>query len=278
MIKFNSLFVCYGDGTFVRAREQLTSDAKVLGVFDDIEVWDRNRLIETDEYKTLDSEIKRHSRSMYFWWKPFIIRKALERIEDGGYVFYSDSGRYDGGFRLGEGVRSLVNSYRMTGFAGVSVPQFGPNKKWIRRECVEHFDCNKNTLEAPQIQATFSMWVKNRATMTAIKEWEMCCRNIKLVAEPKESEKDTQYDDFQVHRHDQSILTLIAIKHELQYLKLGNYWSRIILKRLGSMKEANVEFKKTEFVAKSQKSGCVILPLLLKYIKRKLQEHKPNFD
>ena len=164
---------------------------------------------------------------------------------------------------MDRGVKSLVNSFRTKGFAGVSVPQFGPNKKWIRRECIEHFNCNKNTLEAAQIQATFSMWVKTRITMNAIKEWEMCCRNIKLVADPEGYEKETQHADFQVHRHDQSILTLIARKHELHYLNLGNSWSRLILKRLGSMKEANVEFKKTEFVAKSHKSGCIILLSLI---------------
>jgi hypothetical protein len=274
MTKCNSLFVCYGDGAFVEARDQLASDAEALGIFDDVEIWDRNRLMNTDEYEGLDSRIKGHLGSMYFWWKPFIIRKALERIDDGGYVFYSDSGRYDGGFRLGRGVEYLVNSFRSSGFAGVLVPQFGSNRRWIHRECAEYFECNKDTLGAPQIQATFSMWVKNSNTMTALHEWEICCRNFNLIADAIGSEMGNQCDDFRAHRHDQSILTLVALKYELHYLKLGNRLARLILGRLSSMKEANVEFKKTEFVAKSYKSGRIIIPLLSKYIQRKIQIHE----
>jgi hypothetical protein len=268
----NSIFVCYGDGAFLRSRNQIACDAELLGIFDTIEVWDRSRLVDTNEYLTLDERIRNHQGSMYFWWKPFIIRKALEDVAPGGFVFYSDAGRYDGGFRLSYGTKYLLGEFRSCGFSGVLVPQFGPNEHWTRQECFEHLDCNASKYrDFPQIQATFSMWIKNESTMVAISEWENCCREFNLVSDVEEDGKQQQSLKFKAHRHDQSILTLISLKHRLNYLTLGGALTHSLLKYLGRLKEVNVEFKKTDFVAKAHASQRVLMPLALKYIKRKLK-------
>ncbi|MDQ8208212.1 hypothetical protein QEH52_11880 [Coraliomargarita sp. SDUM461003] len=268
----NSVFVCYGDGVFLQPRDQIVRDAEGLGIFDAIEVWDRARLMETPEYRSLDKNIKDHTGSMYFWWKPFIIRKALEDVAPGGLVFYSDSGRYDGGFRLSTGAKYLIEEFRSSGFTGVLVPQFGSNQQWTRKECFEQMDCNTSKYRnSPQIQATFSMWIKSESTMAAITEWENCCRDFNLVGDVGEDRKQFQSSSFKAHRHDQSILTLVSLKHQLNYLTLGEELTHQCLKYLGRVKEVNVEFKKTEFVAEAHATQRVLMPLALKYMRRKLK-------
>ena len=272
----SSTFVCYGDLKFSKARDQLAKDAESLGLFDQIEVWDYERLSKTAEFQSLDSRIRQHNGHMYFWWKPFIIRKALEETQEGGYVFYCDSGRYDGGFRLTSETKFLIDEFRATGFTGVLVPQFGSNERWTKNECFQLMECtSKEYYESSQIQATFSMWVKGSISSYALAEWERCCRDYRLVSDEK---AEKQKRKFKAHRHDQSLLTILSLKYGLRHIRIGNDLSYLVLKRLKCIKEINTEFKKIPFVAQALRSRKVLRPLMTAYLIRKLSIGRKDFN
>ena len=268
-------FVCFSTTDLRPARDALVSDAKALGIFSDIEVWDEKRLVASPEYMSLPQQLREGRGFGFFWWKPYIIRLALESVSDGDLVFYSDCGRYDGGFRLGAGLLYLLKRYSSTGFAGVEVPQFGAAKRWTRVECIEYFS-NQGVefIEQPQIQATFACWKKTDDSLKIIKEWEKCCREIAFVSDVASEEMGNQGLDFIEHRHDQSILTALVRKYKIPYISLSKKWQYGVLRILSRSRAANVEMKKTDFVAHCLKSNSLFLPLFLVYFKNKFLKRK----
>lgn len=202
----------------------------------------------------------------YFWWKPFIIRKALEATMPDGVVFYSDCGRYDGGFRLGRGVGQLLSAYRKTGFAGVEVPQFGASRMWTRKECFDGLDgVGGDSGEMPQIQATFSLWINNPETLAFVRKWELACRVPSYICDPTGDELLQQHSQFIAHRHDQSILSILVRKYRFPFIQLANRIDLPILRLLRRSHVANVEMKKVEFVARVVAGRPLFLELVLSH-------------
>jgi len=267
------IFVCFSTSNFKQARDVIVADAQALGVFDRIEVWDEVRLSQQPEYKNLPERLKSGRGHGFFWWKPFIIRKALEQTKPGDLVFYSDCGRYDGGFRLGRGLCYLLKKFASTGFVGVEVPQFGPAKLWTRIECVDALGVRDGRmLDLPQIQGTFMLWRHDDRSIVALNEWEAACRVPDIVADPLPDELAAQPACFFQHRHDQSVLTIITRKNNLKYITLGNRFSAFIFRMMKRSAVANVEMKKTAFVAMGLRLNMPALLMVIKYVQSKLMQ------
>ena len=264
------IFVCFATTNLKYARDQLVADAQGLGVFSKIEVWDEERLAAQPEYQSLPDRLKSGRGHGFFWWKPFIIRKAVDESKLGDLVFYSDCGRYDGGFRLGAGAKYLIERFHQTGFTGVEVPQFGPAKLWTRVECFSGSGCDILKFgDLPQVQATFTLWKNTPINNRALAEWESACRNPIWVADPVGDELINQLLCFKEHRHDQSLLTLITRKHSLTYIKLAGQFQSLLLPLFKRTHVGNVSFKKTQFVALCVNSGFLVIHLALSYFKSK---------
>jgi len=268
------IFVCFATEDLRGAQDQIVADAKRLGFFDQIEVWDEQRLAAYPEYQNLPSSLKAGRGHGFFWWKPFIIRKALEESGQGALVFYSDCGRYRGGFRLGKGSIYLIHKYAETGFAGVEVPQFGPAVRWTRAECFSAVGCEPTKEgELPQIQATFCLWRNDLRSLKIIKEWESLCRIPNVVADPVGEENKKQPSEFVAHRHDQSVLTLLVRKYNVTYIDLSGPFSKRILPYVSRAEVVNVKMKQTEFVARTLKvDGSLLFRLFIDYGASKLIE------
>ena len=70
---------------------QLSQSGLSNGGFD--EVFSYNYSDIDDEFKEKNKHILEQPRGAGFWlWKPYIIKKTLEKIEENDLLFYSDSG------------------------------------------------------------------------------------------------------------------------------------------------------------------------------------------
>jgi len=173
-----------------------------------------------------------------------------------------------GGFRLGSDLNCLIKDYCTSGFVGVEVPQFGANARWTKMDCfVGLSDDMDRDMRLPQIQATFSLWRNTAKVRRFIDEWARACCDPVLVSDQPSLLRN--HWSFIAHRHDQSILTLLARRYGMPVLRPIRSWEAPLFYRLRRSYEANAGFKQVSFVYRCLKCGAALPVFLVAYLRRK---------
>lgn len=199
------VLVTYADDKYEVLRKRLTDIADTTGNFDHIFCYDRKWLVGTDFYKE-NKEILDMDRGGGYWlWKPYCILQALDSVFYGDYVMYLDSGDIITG-----DLRSFVlNSGRdMILTKGVHQQQY-----WTKRDCFTHMGCDtKEYKEAIQLEAGIFVCKKTDDTIRFVQEWLDWCKQKEVVTDMPFRDEISGFKD---HRHDQSILTNLAVKYKV---------------------------------------------------------------
>lgn len=165
-----------------------------------------------DQFKTTNSKILSYKRGAGLWlWKPYVIDKALSEISDGDFLIYSDAGSlYINKIQYLVDVLEASNQDIMV----FELPLL--SKQWTKKETFVRLHADRNDIEHEnQILANFILLKKSKNSIGFIKEYlRSCCDEVAL--------SSTQFDDsiinptiFLEHREDQSILSILSIKHGL---------------------------------------------------------------
>jgi hypothetical protein len=146
------------------------------------------------------------SRGFGLWsWKPTIILHELKKLEANEILFYIDAGDLF--------LPNIVDVY-LHSLEGQDFLLFeggGTIREYSKRSVLESFAFdgfihrNKRMIEAG-----ISFWKNRQSSVEVLSEWEFSCRNLSLLSDP--SAEEPQFSNFIAHRHDQSLLSLIAIK------------------------------------------------------------------
>lgn len=84
-----AIFVTYADREFREAAARLRRRARKMGLFDKVLVYTPKQL---PDY-ILSSPLYKYSRGGGYWcWKPYILQDALSKCEMGDVIYYADSG------------------------------------------------------------------------------------------------------------------------------------------------------------------------------------------
>ena len=158
------------------------------------------------DFQMICSEILSKPRGAGYWiWKPYIILRTMTEMEDGDLLMYSDAG-------------VLINHH--TDYLLSSMDQelllFGSLNKhrmWIKQECRAHIR-GAYIQEMEQCQASVIMLRVGEFTRRFITEWLTWCMVPGMIDD--NYQPDLQQPDFIEHRHDQAILTEMAVKYEIK--------------------------------------------------------------
>jgi len=210
--------VTFATSAFAGARDRLIASALSTGEFDSAIPWDDIRLRKDPSFRALS--LLSHPRGSGYWsWKPHIILQTLKQLPDDAAVLYYDAGRYLGGFTIRRSVAPLIDFADRHGgmMPGVSIPHFGPNARWTRRDCFVLMNCDAPAFwKHPQVQATFSVWLNRPATLTFLEQWRRHCADIRIIGDGPSMCGLPNFPGFVDHRHDQSVLTNLVVKHGLK--------------------------------------------------------------
>lgn len=164
------------------------------------------------KFRKVNAVILDQPRGCGYWlWKPYLIDRELKRMKDGDVLIYCDAG-----VEIVNNVNHIID--RMTD----DLFLFG-NKwvhaHWCKGEVIEAInpDLLPGGLFAPelnaikQVQASVVVVRNTEAARKMISEWlKWCC----VPGFIDDSLGDGPYHTgYQEHRHDQAILTCIALKH-----------------------------------------------------------------
>ncbi len=143
-------------------------------------------------------------------WKPHIILDAMTRVEDGDVIIYCDSGAIvTGSFAPQiEVCRALKD-----GVLGFEVGQGLLERQWTKRDAFVVMGCDSKVYwDTPQLRAGTMLFVKSTASWDFVSEWMDLVCQARLVSDMPSFCDEPEFADFQSHRHDQSLFSLLYKK------------------------------------------------------------------
>jgi hypothetical protein len=145
----------------------------------------------------------------YWLWKPYIVKKQLEKMNDNDILVYADSGcelNVNGLPRLIEYI-NVVNAYEC-GLLSFQMEHI-IEKSWTKMDTIDYLNADylKNT---GQLMATIFVIRKCAHTTNLVNLWYSTSCNYHLIDDtPSQLPNDYTFVD---HRHDQSIWSILRKK------------------------------------------------------------------
>jgi hypothetical protein len=198
----NIYFCTFGNGRFSDSRYRLAEQVRSSGWFKDIFVYGETDLIEYD--KTLEG-----CGAGYWWWKPIIIQKTFEKMQDGDILLYLDAGcTFNPTYK--DRFFQYIDYLSYDDFLGFEIGLL--EKHWTKRDLFKllNADFFKYT-DTNQIIGGVFFLVKSEKTMNLIDEWKTISFIPHCIND--HPSYNHNYPGFTEHRHDQSVLSLLVKKY-----------------------------------------------------------------
>jgi hypothetical protein len=202
-------FVTYSDSNYRNQQERL--DKKAKDTFK-LNSYSREWLITTDFYTEFKHILDLPRGGGYWLWKPFIILNTLDKMEYGDILFYLDSGD-----DFNDGLLGFLNHYFSDSSINSLLTYGGQNKQrwYTKRDTFTLMDCDETKYhEHVQLEAGMVCLRKTDTNIELVKEWLKYCGNENIITDI-ENISGNNLDGFIDHRHDQSVLTNLAIRYNL---------------------------------------------------------------
>jgi hypothetical protein len=207
---------------FKDSRVRLNESAQRFGIgvnsYDLEEI--RSTLFYAENRGVLDSP-----KGIGYWlWKPYIVLETMRNLQDGDVVIYSDCG-HEIIASLDPLIQICANEQPVLLFANGDLR----NSMFTKMDCFLLMDCNtKKYWRGTQADASFALFRKSPEAIKYLKEWMKYGRDIRIISSNPNTLGKKNKPDFVEHRWDQSIMSLLAIRHQIPYYRVpsqyGNHY------------------------------------------------------
>lgn len=199
--------ITYGNFRYEESKKRLCSEAEETGWFDSITSYGPEDL--DNNFKISFENILNQDRGGGYWiWKPYLIKKQLEKINDNDVLIYLDSGcsiNKNGKKRLDEYIEILKNGdYGCISFQMNHLLE----KTWTTKEIFKQFNVEEDgeIANAGQIVSGIQIIIKNPKSIKLVNTWnETLYENPLLFTDHYRD----QHSYFIENRHDQSVFSVI---------------------------------------------------------------------
>lgn len=157
------------------------------------------------KFRKANAGILDHPRGCGYWlWKPYFIDWELKKMKDGDILIYCDAG-----VEIVNNVNHVVD--RMTGDVWLFGNKF-VHAHWCKGDAIWAIDPDYDGGDK-QAQASVIIIRNTEKSKGFVKEWLKWCREPGLIDDSES--KLPNSTEFREHRHDQAILTCVALKQNL---------------------------------------------------------------
>jgi len=205
------------------SRDRLNESARRHGI-GEVKSWDFEEIKQTSFYPENRIILDQPSGMGYWLWKPYIMLEAMKGVSDGDIVIYSDSGI--------EIIASLDPLFRLCR-EEQPIVLFGNgdfrNAIWTKRDCFILMDCDEEAFwYGPHCDASFILMRRSPFSIKFLEEWLKFSRDERILSDLPNTSGKKELPEFKEHRHDQSILSLLAQKYHLPLYRMpsqyGNHY------------------------------------------------------
>jgi hypothetical protein len=204
------IFITFGDEKFRATRERLRSEAAALNVFDETHAFGPEHL-HPDFLAKHHRFMRAAARGYGYWiWKPHLIQKFLERLNDGDLLMYADAGCQFNPTRKAR----LLEYFDIIKGDPIGILSFRigdlTNGAFSKMDTVLALHGEKFLSEPMRMGGV--IFIRNCETSRKfVSEWLSYCENYQLINDDPSRAANTP--DFQDHRHDQSIFSLLCARY-----------------------------------------------------------------
>jgi hypothetical protein len=176
--------------------------------------------IDDEFYKKNEKIFNSEIGAGYWLWKPYLILKTLEQMNENEIVFYLDLGDF-----LHNNIKNFVIEHTIRNGGFFLVEGHHINSKWTKKDCLTLMDCDSDLYKnSIQLEAGCCAFQKNEKTIKFVKEWLFFCQNYDIVSKDNILENESNFIE---HRYDQSILTNLSIKNGLKTVSIHQIFNYI---------------------------------------------------
>lgn len=217
-----NVLVNFSNEDYKQSRLKLNDSAKRFGI-ERIMSYDEDSIRSTEFYKK-NSEIFLQPKGFGLWlWKPYIIQQALEQSNEDDIIIYSDSGI--------EIIRELTPLLQICEKMEILLFANGNlrNRYWTKRDCFVLLNLDAARYwNSVQVDAAFCLFKNTNTTKFFVAEWLNYCTDIRIIGDQSNVMGKPNFFGFHRHRHDQSVLSLLALRAEIpvfrQPTQFGNHY------------------------------------------------------
>lgn len=258
------VLINYADDTFKKSQQLNTTTGKEIGLFDKIISYSPKD-IEPSFLKRNKKILSQKRGNGYWLWKPYFIKKTLELLNDGDFLFYCDSGAY-----FIKPITPLIDISLDTG-QDIIVFELKPRQEkiWTKRDAFKLMDCDSaKYTNSKQRLGGFSLWKKSAYTMNFVDEYLGYAQDERIITDALNQCGHPNYPEFEEHRHDQSILSLLSKKHDLVAYRDPSQW--------GNKSKSSYQNSKYDQLIESTRKRCVIAPKISRKEMLKNRKRRAN--
>jgi len=195
---------------YIKSQEILNETINIANI-DTHTMWRDTDIIKTQFYKN-NKDIFKNTTGFGLWiWKPFIILEKLKEINDGDYVYYQDSSKYDlDGFK--KSIRPIIefmknnNTDILPGLVTHNI-----NKYLVQEECFKYMDADTDYYKNHKHIQTSPLFVKKTDfSIKFIREWLNYC-TVPVCIKKLNRKKCA-------HQYDQAIVNILLVKYKIKYI------------------------------------------------------------
>lgn len=203
------VLVNFADKNFRKKQKWNTISAKLFGNFDKVLEY-TNQDVSKQALEQNENSVKHQEKGAgNYFWKPYIVEKALKEIEIGDYLMYADSGTF-----FLKSILPLVNymEEKEKNIFCFRLPLI--EKQWTKRDAFLLMGVDeKKYTDSPQILATYFIIKKCEESIKFISDYKNYCFDSRILSDDLNVLGKDNYDEFIEHRHDQSVLSLLCKKY-----------------------------------------------------------------
>jgi hypothetical protein len=211
---------------FKKGFPRLLAQACEFNVFDEIQFYSEKDLNKSFR-KSFSKLLRPYSRGFGYWcWKPQIIYQILSKMNDGDILLYMDLGSH---LNIG-GKKRLMDYLDCVDKSRIGILAFRSpvhlEKKLTKMDVFRHFNVeeNKYYTDTTQIEATHIFIRKCKTSVDFITEWlAVLYDNSDLFTDS--NSKFAEFAEFEAHRHDQSVFSILAKKYCIETLSTDETYS-----------------------------------------------------
>jgi len=233
----NIKFITFGShDNYIKAAERLIEQAKIINIFTETILYTSEYLKNELDYWDQHSKFINENKKGYgYWlWKPFVILKTMETMNDGDILLYLDCGCELSCDRKNNLLKyiDIVKTDKIIGTKTCI------ERDWNKMDLIEKLNMNKpEYLNTNQRQGGTNLFLVCEETRNLVNEWyKLGCEYHNIDDSPSIIRN---LNSFREHRHDQSIFSLLTKKYNI-YSNHSLYDAIHILRNKSGVSKLNI--------------------------------------
>lgn len=212
-------FINYATPNFFDAQRFGAKSALEIGGFDTAHCFNPSH-IDSQFYSKHQAILNQPRGAGYWLWKPYVIRKTMDLVDDGDLIMYCDSASHF--IRSAQPLFELFSKYQQD---LIPFDLHLSEHQWTKRDAFITLDCDTEEYSnSSQRLASFILLKKSVFSKKFIDTYLQYCCNPAILTDGENVLGKPNYPDFQQHRHDQSIFSLLSKKFGLPAYRDPSQW------------------------------------------------------